>query len=158
MTILKPLFSPSKEIANHKKRAWLKEFATNPHCLGLIVSTCTCAKVAVSTFYKWQHEDALFAAEVKLAKEFAIERLENRLDQAALNAKSPNVIAAIFRLKGLRPDLYRERHEITLSRVEREARIAELLALRSTPLPATARGESSNGDIDSARAGCGLDK
>ena len=144
MATLKPLFSPSHEIAHLKKRAWLKEFANNSLCLGLIHSTCACAKISTNTFYRWLHEDPAFAAEVKLAKEHAIERLENRLDQAALNAKNPNVVAAIFRLKGLRPDLYRERHEITLSRVEREARIAELLALRSAPLHVTA-GASSNG-------------
>ncbi len=137
------LFDPPGEIQHLKKRAFLKLFANDPRCMGNIRRTCTAAKLHNTTYYEWLHNDPQFAAALRDAKEFAIETLENRLDRAALDEEDMNVTAAIFRLKGLRPEVYRERHEITMTRAEREARIAELLSRRPSPAASLANGESN---------------
>lgn len=139
------LYTAPDTIEHVKKRAWLKEFANNPLCMGHIRLTCSAAKISSSTYYGWLHDDLAFAAEVKEAAEFAIEKLENRLDRAALSEDDMNVTAAIFRLKRLKPAEYRERYEVTLTRAEREARIAELLGRRTSPLPVSTNGEHTNG-------------
>src|SRR5262249_34317512 len=85
-----------------------------------------------------------FATEVTEAREHYIEGLEQRLDDMATDEKKPNVLAMIFRLKALRPEVYRERYEVKSSpaeKAERERRIAELLAKRDERVRAQVRAE-----------------
>jgi hypothetical protein len=141
MTV-KNLYRLPDTIRHPKKRALLKTLAKS----GAVRRACTVAGVHHSTYYEWQHSDPAFATEVTEAREHYIEWLEQRLDDMATDEKKPNVVAMIFRLKALRPEVYRERHEVNLTRAEREARIAELLALRPSPPPNT-QG-SNNGQHD----------
>jgi hypothetical protein len=136
----KQLYRLPDTIRHPKKRAVLKAIAK---CFG-VRRACAVAGVHHSTYYDWQHSDPAFATEVTEAREHYIEWLEQRLDEMATDEKKPNVLAMIFRLKALRPEVYRERHEITLTRQEREARIAEILAQLPDPLPPMPQ-ESSNG-------------
>jgi hypothetical protein len=136
-------YEPPASIRTHKKRAWLKAFANGPRCAGLVVRTCAVIGIHHKTYYDWLATDPDFAAEQETAKEYAIESLESRLDAAALDEEEPNITAAIFRLKGLRPEVYRERHEIKVGHEEVNRAIEAELQLRAKALQVSTNGESN---------------
>jgi hypothetical protein len=141
----KNLYRLPDTIRHPQKRALLKALAKS----GAVRRACAAAGVHHSTYYEWRNSEPAFAAEVAEAREHYIEWLEQRLDDMATDEKKPNVVAMIFRLKALRPEVYRERQQITLTRQERESRIAELLAKlpsRSAAVSANGANGHTNGD------------
>jgi hypothetical protein len=139
------------KLGHPKKRAWLAAYAK----CGVVRQSCAAADVSHGAYYGWLKDDPQFAEAVRYAKEEFIERLEMEADRRAVegipklkfhNGKpvidprtgEPYVereysdLLLIFLLKSLRPDVYRERHVVSLTRQEREARIAELLAQRGS--------------------------
>src|SRR5262249_50824556 len=122
MTV-KNLYRLPDTIRHPKKRALLKAIA---ECFG-VRRACAVAGVHHSTYYEWRHADPEFAEAADGAREHYIEWLEAVADERATRGRKPSDTMLIFRLKALRPDVYRERQVITLTRQERESRIAELL-------------------------------
>jgi hypothetical protein len=83
---------------------------------GNITAAAKAVKIHRRTFYDWAAADPAFAKRAELAyqagENHAADMLEARLDEAGTAyGKGFNVTAAIFRLKALRPDKYRERLE-----------------------------------------------
>lgn len=133
-------YKPPNTIKHPKKRAWLRIFAKR----GLVHRTCAAADIVPSTFYEWKKADPEFAAEVEVAREHAIERIEDAL-LAAATSKKLNTAAAIFMLKSLRPEVYRERHDVTIRDAAVNAEIESLakeLSANRSGLPIT-NGETN---------------
>ena len=104
-----------------------------------------------STFYDWSIKDSDFAAAVEESREMHIESLEREVDRRAVEGVrrlkfhqgkpviDPETgkpyyehvysdLLLIFRLKALKPEMYRERHEVSLSDVELNREIEKLMA------------------------------
>lgn len=130
------------QIRNPKKKAWLAAYGAT---LGGIMTSCRKADIHHSTYYEWKKTDEDFAVACKEVEELLGEWLQQTIIERATLGKRPSDTLLIFEAKGRWPDKYRERHEITMTRQEREARIEELLARRSSTVsPITAEG-STNG-------------
>lgn len=97
----------TKAIQNPKKRAFLQAFAR----IGFIVKSAKAAKVNFTSHYEWLH-DPIYAAAFNEAREAYIEKLEAEADRRATDKKKPSDVLLIFRLKALRPDVYRELKEV----------------------------------------------
>lgn len=105
---VKPIkYHPPEEIRNPKKRALLVALS----CCGFLGRACQAAGVHHSSFYVWRREDGAFAAASREAKACYIEYLEAVADERATKGKRPSDTLLIFRLKALKPEMYRERHE-----------------------------------------------
>ena len=115
-------------IAHPKKRAFLASFAV----AGNVTVACEAAKVPRRTYYEWTEHDEDFARALTVAREEAAERLEEaaRLravegvrretgvyHQGQLVATEVEVkysdTLLIFLLKGLKPEKYRDRLDVT---------------------------------------------
>jgi len=74
-------------------------------------TTLACEHVGVSraTFYKRIDKCKRWAAMVRQARECAVDRIELALHE---KAKAGDTTAMIFLLKNLRPDVWRDRHEL----------------------------------------------
>lgn len=118
-----------------KKAAFLRAYALS----GNISRAAEVAEVGRTTYYLWTEHDPVFAAAAAQAREDAADRLEEYLYQRAagaarkvrrvyeVNARGKRVLteeieedgpsdtAAIFLLKGLRPEKYRERSDVTMT-------------------------------------------
>ena len=77
--------------------------------IGTVRAASEAAGISYRTFYRWLEADDNFAAEFAHAKEAAADRLEEALIERAMERSD---VAAIFILKGLRPDKYRERQAV----------------------------------------------
>ncbi len=69
------------------------------------------------TVYKWRRTDLEWAALIKEAGEIVADRLENELLASEVNGKPismPYVLARMFRLKAIRPQLYKEKYPINV--------------------------------------------
>ena len=119
-------YEPPARIKHIKKRAFLIAFSRS----GKVRRSCQAAGIVHFTYYDWLKKDADFAEEANEAREHFIEWLEARCDEIATQSKNPSVVGMIFRLKALRPEVYRERHEIKLSEKEVDNEIEKLLASR----------------------------
>jgi hypothetical protein len=93
-----------------------------------VMAACADAGYKRPTVYQWREADEAFAARWKDAIEDAVERMEAEADRRAVEGTRRPVFykgdvcghirefsdtLLIFRLKALRPDVYRERHEHT---------------------------------------------
>jgi hypothetical protein len=81
------------------------------------------AGVHHSTYYEWRLDDPAFADAADVAREHYIEWLEIVADQRATSGPRPSDTLLIFRLKALRPHVYRERyeHKVSPEEIRREA-------------------------------------
>jgi hypothetical protein len=93
-------------ISHPKKRAFLAAFAES----GNISRAAAAAEIDRRTHTNWLKDDKDYAAAFLEAREHAADTLE---ELARLRAAAGSDLLMIFLLKGLRPDIYRERHEIT---------------------------------------------
>jgi hypothetical protein len=88
-----------------KKRAFLAAFSRS----GSLSQAAKNAGVDRRTHYNWRKSDAYYAEAFEQAKLEAADALEDKLNELAHDG---NVVAAIFLLKGLRPEKYRERSQV----------------------------------------------
>ena len=96
-----PFLKPSQI----KKRAFLSAFS---RC-GSISAAAKRAKIDRRTHYNWLKEDPWYVEAYKQSVQQAGDALEDKLNELAHDG---NVTAAIFLLKGLRPNKYRERSQV----------------------------------------------
>ena len=94
------------KISHPKKRAFLAAFS---RC-GSLSQAAKRAKVDRRTHYNWLREDPAYREAFRQATIEAGDALEDKMAELAHDG---NVTAAIFLLKGLRPEKYRERYEHT---------------------------------------------
>jgi hypothetical protein len=150
-------------IGHPKKRAWIAAYGK----CGLVRRACKAASVSHGAYYGWLKDDPQFAEAVRYAKEEFTERLEREADRRAVEGvprlkfhngkpvidprtgkhyveREYSDTLLIFRLKALRPEVYRERREVTLSRSEREAKIEALLMKRAAA-SVSAKTNGANG-------------
>lgn len=118
----------SDRIGHPKKRAFLAAFAET----GNISLSCQAAGVRRSTYYEWTEHDGAFGVALAAAREAAIDKLEEEARRRAVEGvtretgvyHNGKLIATeveikysdtllIFLLKGLRPEKYRERMDVT---------------------------------------------
>ena len=104
--------APTDATANRRARflAALAETGTVTHAAKAI-------GVARTTPYVWRDADPAFAAEWESATEEVADEIESGVLTLALrcgdkDVPKPAVQAAIFLLKGMRPEKYRERHHV----------------------------------------------
>ena len=93
-------------ISHPKKRAFLAAFS---RC-GSLSQAAKRAKVDRRTHYNWLKDDPAYREAFQQATIEAGDALEYKMSEMA---HAGNVTAAIFLLKGLRPEKYRERYEHT---------------------------------------------
>lgn len=77
--------------------------------VGTLTAGCRAAKVSPHTVYKWREFDLEFS----VAEQEARNAFADELEEYVVNmAKADNVTAAIFLLKAIRPEKYRERIDV----------------------------------------------
>ncbi len=148
-------------IGHIKKREYIAAYSEN----GNIRLSCELTQVARSTYFKWMQDDPEFAEAIMVAKDCAIERLEQEARRRAVEGVEKPVYQQgqqvgtireysdtllIFLLKGLRPEMYRDRatvdvnarvrHEDGRSNLDREiegllTRMDELERVGESPPP-----------------------
>jgi hypothetical protein len=96
-----------------KRKAFIGALAKT----GTVTHAAKAAKIGRRTAYQWRDADEVFAAEWDEALEFVADEIEDALRTLALKCYDDNppksaTTAAIFLLKGMRPNKYRERHHI----------------------------------------------
>ena len=92
------------KVSHLKKRAFLAAFSRS----GSLSQAAKRAGVDRRTHYNWLKSDQLYAVAFHEAVHEAGDALEDKLNEMAHDG---NATAAIFLLKGLRPEKYRERYE-----------------------------------------------
>ena len=134
-------YKPAAKFRSVKKRAFLVAYAK----CGLMMRACAIVDIHHSTYQDWLKNDKVFRQCFLEAKEWHIQQLEATADERATKLKGPSDTLLIFRLKALRPEVYRERHEMHMKITDSEldAEIEEELAKRSAALSAV--HPSSNG-------------
>jgi hypothetical protein len=106
-----------RTVRTPKKRAvFLKALAET----GTVTHACRAAKLPRQTAYDWRAADPEFAKQWTDAIDVVADRIENALLTLALKCADDNhppkaTTAAIFLLKGLRPEKFRERHDHRVS-------------------------------------------
>lgn len=89
-------------ISHPKKRAFLAAFSRYPS----ISKAAKRAKIDRRTHYDWLSDDPEYVKAFAAAREEGAEALEDAMTDVAFDG---NVTAAIFLLKGLKPEKYREK-------------------------------------------------
>jgi hypothetical protein len=137
------------KIGHPKKRAFLAAYS---NC-GVVRLACAASGVAHGSYYGWIKKDPRFAAAVSEAKEEFIEHLEVEADRRAVegvrrlkfHGKTGVVLRdehgkvyeereysdtlLIFRLKALRPEMYRENYTLKVSDERLKAETDRMLEL-----------------------------
>jgi hypothetical protein len=101
------MISEFPKISHIKKRAFLAAYS---RCGSLSMSAKR-AKVDRRTHYNWLNDDPAYVQAFKQAKIEAGDSLQDKLTEMAFEG---NVTAAIFLLKGLKPEQFRDRQAIDL--------------------------------------------
>lgn len=94
--------------------------------LGTLTAGCKAARVSPHTIYKWRDEDEAFAEEEAQAREACADGLEEALVR---RAKRKSDVAAIFMLKAMRPEKYRETINLNVNVRQQAEKIAAELGL-----------------------------
>jgi hypothetical protein len=131
-------------ITHYKKRAFLVALMS----CGSVTKAAKRAKVSKQAHYNWLAQDPAYSDAFRVAKDQALDALEDMLHDAAHEER--NIVAAFFLLKGGRPEKYRDNvHlsgslEIGAAEAAREIRAtrAKLLAL-PLALPEPTNGHAS---------------
>ena len=92
-----------------------------------VYHACQRAGIGRRTAYTWRKQDEEFSRQWDEALEDSIDALEKSLYERAL---VKDTLAAIFLLKGAKPEKYRERHEVNngqLTDEQLESKISELV-------------------------------
>ncbi len=121
--IANPLATSHKP-RHQKKRAFLAAYAQ----LGTITHASEAAGIDRSAHYRWMREDPNYPDAFAAAQEKSIERLERELERRAVEGVEKPVYQGgkkvgtvreysdtllIFRLKALRPEMYRDRYHVS---------------------------------------------
>lgn len=142
-------FTPPDTITHPKQRAWLIAYAR----LGSYCRASVASGVGLTTSHDWRRGQPAFAAALIEAREWFTEEMEFEADRRARDGVrrlkfhlgepiidpatgepyveheySDNLL--MFRLKALRPEVYRERHEVKINEQELNAEIEALLSRR----------------------------
>jgi len=96
----------TKDEVPEKKKAFI-ECLTQKYS---VYHSCRAVGIGRSTAYQWRKDDKQFASDWEAALDDAVDALESSLYERAIKS---DTTAAIFLLKGAKPDKYRERHEST---------------------------------------------
>ena len=125
-----------KRAAHSPQRPWEAAFLRAYALHGIVLEGCKYARIDRGTVYKRRAADPEFAKAMEAAFETAADALELAVMKRAASQKAPDTTAAIFMLKGMRPEKYRERFEHS-GRIDganvatpeaRDARLVELIA------------------------------
>lgn len=92
---------------------------------GTVTRAAAAAGISVPTAYNWRKNDPEFDWRWKYALESAADGLEEALYERGLTS---DTTAAIFLLKGMRPEKYRERHAISVEEKQIDEAIERELA------------------------------
>ena len=96
------------QITHLKKRAFLGAFA---EC-GNVKQSATAAGVSREIHYVWLRNDKEYEAAFIEAERMAVSTLEDEARQRAVGPEGSDTLL-IFLLKGLRPDRYKDRSQVT---------------------------------------------
>lgn len=117
--------------------------------LGTVLSAAKAAGIGRSTAYEWRDEDEQFRKDWAASVEDNTELLEQTLFQRAIDG---DTTAAIFMLKAMKPQKYRERYEFIQSTTDLdetiEGELAKLDASRQTAIASAATNGESPGQAD----------
>ncbi len=92
--------------------------------------------------YKWRRNDLEWASLLKEAGEITADRIENEILSTEVNGKPismPYVLARMFRLKALRPQLYKERYPINVEDSKMVDLLTEIKKIGQKQLPAATK-------------------
>jgi hypothetical protein len=92
-----------------RKKAFLNALSLH----GNVLEACEISKTGRSLAYQWREKDQDFAAAWLEAIEIGADRLELHIHERIRDAEKPSDVLAIFMLKGLRPEKYRENYSFT---------------------------------------------
>ncbi len=98
--------------------------------------------------YRWQRNDLEWAATVKAAGEIIADRLENELLASEVNGKPismPYVLARMFRLKAIRPALYKEKYPINVEDSKMVDLLNEIKKIGQKPAITVSKPEQEQG-------------
>jgi hypothetical protein len=131
-----------RQAAYEEAGEWKEIFLRSLAIVPVIKVACMEAKISRKSAYKWREKDAQFKADWDDAREQGIDVLEANLFNRGVKT---DTTAAIFLLKNLRPDVYRDRYEhsgpgggpmqleVTAVAEVFRHRITHLAAVRRTP-------------------------
>jgi hypothetical protein len=111
----RPTKSAASKVARLKAE-WLEAFRERGWN-----GACRLVGISTATPSNWRRSDARFAAACEAAKDGIADLIERRLDDIALGLADADTVtkgavtAAVFRLKALRPQVYRDRVSAELS-------------------------------------------
>ena len=103
-----PVWEPPSQVRTPEKREALRAYVT----IGTVTGAMQAVGMARRTWYDWQEHDPDFASAVHDAEQAAADRLEAIAIRRATQQQAPSDLLLIFLLKGLRPEKYRERHQL----------------------------------------------
>lgn len=106
------VFSPRMNKADQAKQAEQRQKARYLQAVakvGTLTAGCRAARCSPHTVYKWREHDLEFSVSEHQTREAFADQIE---EYVVKMAKANNVTAAIFLLKALRPDKYRERLDL----------------------------------------------
>ena len=89
---------------------WRPAFLRGLEVCPVVGEACKAAHISRKTAYEWRERDEAFRKEWDQAVEAGLDGLEAALIE---RGKKRDTTAAIFILKHRRPEIYRERHEVT---------------------------------------------
>ncbi len=110
----------SAERAKTDRETWKAAFLKAFRDTGIVRAACVAAGIDRSTAYDERRRSKTFAKAWDEAKEDAADTLEAVARQRATAKIEPSDTLLIFLLKGMRPEVYRERYEVNIN-VVREA-------------------------------------
>lgn len=108
-----------RKVKTPKRRAFLRAFSR----IGRYVKAAKAAKINLDCHYYWLKKDKAYAVAFELARQMAGDRAEDEVHRRAFEGwdhpvihqgaitthyKQPSDLLAIFHLKGLRPEKYRD--------------------------------------------------
>jgi hypothetical protein len=124
------------EITHPQKRAFLLAYIESYQ----IGKAALRAGVTRRVHYFWRDRDPVYAAALEVAKQLAIEGLEEEAIRRARDEDRPSDSLMIFLLKGALPDKYKDRYQVEhRGAVELYQRLATLDDLDDTALDDLAR-------------------
>jgi hypothetical protein len=98
--------------ANSKAGLWEKTFLDEYRRHGIVLAACQTAGIHRDTFYAKKKSDPDFARKFKACHEEAADIYEAQLYKLIMHPTKPNPILLMFKLKSMRPKLYRDNFRV----------------------------------------------
>jgi hypothetical protein len=125
-----------REIVHPQKRAFLLAYI---ECFQ-VTKAARHAKASHQLHYYWRDTDPVYAAAFEVAKQLAIEGLEDEAVRRARADDHPSDVLLIFLLKGLLPEKYKDRYQVEhKGAIDLYHRLATLESLDDAALDELAR-------------------